>query len=768
MRRQPSMLYLRPFMPLIVGLSLGFTLCLVCLPLLEEGCTSEGSVDQVARLRKPNSVQESSQDVLQNYNDDDFEPRIITNPKPVKSGGKQPFRARYISTELGIREKLVVGVVTSRESLDTVAVALNKTLAHYIHKLLYFTGTRNVKAPGGMYVVTHGDDRPVWEMAQTIRYINDHFHKDYDWTYLVTDNTYVQGDRVTNIFDHISMNRDVYMGKRAPFKDMDGYYCKIGHGVVLSHSVMSALQRHLDGCMETILDLQPDEWLGRCLHDVMGISCVEEFEGIDYNTYEFSSATDPDNEDSQEFQKAHTVHPIVEPTDFYRLHRRFAHIELDLAYSEIENIKAQIKNLSHKTPEGEAGLTWPIGINPPFKPQSRFDVLSWDYFTETHLYTCPDGAPKCELHGIDKMDVDDIIGTSVQRLNDKYKKQGLTFDHVRLLNGYRRFDPTRGMEYELDLLVGETGPDNLRDVVTKRVKLLRPLSQVEIIPMPYVTETTRLYVILPVTVHDREQVAKFLDSYAQVVLDIHENSMLTVVFIYDPLDAQNIQEEDVFGMLKSMITYYERKYPNAKIPWISIKTDVPTQLKIMDIISKKHPVDALFLLVTVTDELTIEFLNRCRMNTIAGWQAFFPIHFAQYSPELVYDTKPYPATVEFGREFGHFDVHAFDEACFYNSDYMTTRTELQKQRKDNEDVSETYNLYEMFLKHSNLHVFRAVEPDLRQRYMPRTCNPHLSEDLYHSCLVSQAEGLASKEQLAKLIFEHDNEIKSQSENVVKS
>ncbi|XP_078572025.1 chondroitin sulfate glucuronyltransferase-like isoform X2 [Branchiostoma floridae x Branchiostoma japonicum] len=767
MRRQPSMLYLRPFMPLIVGLSLGFTLCLVCLPLLEEGCTSEGSVDQVARLRKPNSVQET-QDVLQNYNDDDFEPRIITNPKPAKSGGKQPFRARYISTELGIREKLVVGVITSRETLDTVAVALNKTLAHYIHKLLYFTGTRNVKAPGGMYVVTHGDDRPVWEMAQTIRYINDHFHKDYDWTYLVTDNTYVQGERVTDIFDHISMNRDVYMGKRVPFRDMDGYYCKVGHGVVLSHSVMSALQRNLDGCMETILDLQPDEWLGRCLHDVMGVSCVGEAEGVDYHTYEFSSTTDPDNEDSQEFQKAHTVHPVVEPTDFYRLHRRFAHIELDLAYSEIENIKAQIKNLSHKTPEGEAGLTWPIGINPPFKPQSRFDVLSWDYFTETHLYTCPDGAPKCELQGVDRQDVDDIIATSVQRLNDKYQKQGLTFEHVRLLNGYRRFDPTRGMEYELDLLVGETGPDNIRDVVTKRVKLLRPLSQVEIIPMPYVTETTRLYVILPVTVHDREQVAKFLDSYAQVVLDIHENSALTVVFIYDPLDAQNIQEEDVFGMLKSMITYYERKYPNAKIPWISIKTDVPTQLKIMDIISKKHPVDALFLLVTVTDELTIEFLNRCRMNTIAGWQAFFPIHFAQYSPELIYDTKPYPATVEFGKEFGHFDVHAFDEACFYNSDYMSTRTELQKQRKENEDVSETYNLYEMFLKHSNLHVFRAVEPDLRQRYMPRTCNPHLSEDLYHSCLVSQAEGLASKEQLAKLIFEHDNEIKSQSENVAKS
>ena len=43
------------------------------------------------------------------------------------------------------------------------------------------------------------------------------------------------------------------------------------------------------------------------------------------------------------------------------------------------------------TPEGEAGLSWPIGLPAPFTPRSRFEVLGWDYFTEQHTFSCADG-----------------------------------------------------------------------------------------------------------------------------------------------------------------------------------------------------------------------------------------------------------------------------------------------------------------------------------------------------------------------------------------
>ena len=48
--------------------------------------------------------------------------------------------------------------------------------------------------------------------------------------------------------------------------------------------------------------------------------------------------------------------------------------------------------------------------------------------------------------------------------------------------------------------------------------LLRPLSQVEIIPMPYVTETTKINMILPVSVDEAEALKIFLDKFEKVSL----------------------------------------------------------------------------------------------------------------------------------------------------------------------------------------------------------------------------------------------------------
>jgi hypothetical protein len=72
--------------------------------------------------------------------------------------------------------------------------------------------------------------------------------------------------------------------------------------------------------------------------------------------------------------------------------------------------------------------------------------------------------------------------------------------------------------------------------------------QVEIVPMPYVTETTQLHLILPVTEEDKEGVGTFLDAYSHTCLDAQENTELLVIFVYTriPLPGQ----EDTFSVLK--------------------------------------------------------------------------------------------------------------------------------------------------------------------------------------------------------------------------
>ena len=54
---------------------------------------------------------------------------------------------------------------------------------------------------------------------------------------------------------------------------------------------------------------------------------------------------------------------------------------------------------------------------------------------------------------------------------------------------------------------------------------------------------------------------------------------------------------------------------------------------------------------------------------------------------------------------------------------------------------------------SSLHVFQAVDIDLRKQYQTVTCDPHLNEADYNKCLTFKAEGMASRSQLALLMFE---------------
>lgn len=273
--------------------------------------------------------------------------------------------------------------------------------------------------------------------------------------------------------------------------------------------------------------------------------------------------------------------------------------------------------------------------------------------------------------------------------------------------------------------------------------------------MPYVTESTRINLILPVTASTRDGVVSFLDSYAHTCLDSGDNTNLFVVFIYDTVDYKN-EKDDIFSVLKSMISYYESKYMNgARIVWSGEPNSNPTQITLMDAISKKFSAESLFLLCTVGMELSIDYLNRVRMNTIANWQVFFPIGFWQYKPNLVFEEKPYPTNIDITKNNGHFDSNAYDHASFYNSDYMSARKKMQEA-----GASLDIDLFKMFLLYHDAHVFRADEPALLHRYRERICKPTSDEDAYHRCLVSRAEGLASRSQLSMLIFEHYQNINS--------
>ena len=244
----------KPLTPLLLGLCLGITLSLIVVPFHEGTCPGDPALGRsrdasnrapnpeidLPPARKTKSLTDSENHDNQNNGDyengEDYEPRIRTMDKPPKHAGggyKKRLRPRYASTELGIREKLYVGVLTSRKSIESMGVAVNKTLAHFVTKLVFFMDARGSVLPGSMSVVSFSDERTIMRPFHMFKYIGDHYVKNFDWFYFITDETYVRGENLFNLVSHISISQNVVFG--SPLEDgQNSAYCNFDAGILIS------------------------------------------------------------------------------------------------------------------------------------------------------------------------------------------------------------------------------------------------------------------------------------------------------------------------------------------------------------------------------------------------------------------------------------------------------------------------------------------------------------------------------------------------------
>lgn len=96
-----------------------------------------------------------------------------------------------------------------------------------------------------------------------------------------------------------------------------------------------------------------------------------------------------------------------------------------------------IERSSCYAPEGCGNIPWPVGVPPSFKPPTRFDVLRWDYFNQTHIYLKTDNDVINLMKGLflkfnliflysfslkddDYEDINEVINHSIQQLQKKY------------------------------------------------------------------------------------------------------------------------------------------------------------------------------------------------------------------------------------------------------------------------------------------------------------------------------------------------------------
>lgn len=334
------------------------------------------------------------------------------------------------------------------------------------------------------------------------------------------------------------------------------------------------------------------------------------------------------------------------------------------------------------------------------------------------------------------------------------------------------------MDYQVDVaLTDQNGEETV-----KRFEICKPLGKVELVPVPYVTENSRVTLILPVEEHEKEAAFDFLNRYAKSVVEMKDKSFLMLVLLYQ-FDSASKGTSDVFNNLKNTALKMLNKKTNeeAKVAWVSVKLpkierkvtllEFPVlNYAVIDLALRKVGLDSLNLVLDVHCDVSVEFLNRVRMNTIVNVQVFSPIPFRQYNPKITQISK-----FEVNKNIGHFDREEFRFLSFYSRDYVNgnwknfvkettnwinmflVRKRSQRVpiiKSDNDIVrildskyKDEGNIFEMFVEFGgDLHNMRATEPNLKVKY-------HEEKDPRRENLF-----LGNKGQLATLILSKKGDI----------
>ncbi|CAL7941243.1 unnamed protein product [Xylocopa violacea] len=690
-----------------------------------------------------------------NYQDlDEYEPKININSKPQQAQkvSKTLIRPRYYSTELGIREKLFIGVITSQQYLHSRDIAINKTVAHIVDKVRYFIsipeGTKpNVTLPG---IVGFTDTRSILKPFHTMKYIIDNYLENYDYYFLVKDISYINIKKLVKFVTKISVSQNVHTGVLGDIPT----YCSLDSGILLSNSIIQELKNNLDWCVKNAYSDSDDINFGRCIVHSSSTPCSNYIQGQKFLYTKLRST----------FLFERNLKDLAAKEDF--LNSLIKSVEIQ---EKIFNIRKSILNMAHLGPPQERNISWPIGNQRGNKAAGRFDILRWTYFNETHIFFNTDFSIVQELKTDAKFDIDRTINITASRIIADYQHR-LKFN--KLLNGYQRFDASRGMDYILDL---EFIDMNNGKTLRKRVEVCKPLGKVEILPVPYVTENTRINIILVIDLSKKQDALTFLEQYASDCMEKKYKTFLMMVLLYN-FNSASKGRADIYYEIKQYALLLAEKYKKqqSKVTWLSIRlpnivTAVETNqllnIAVTDLCVRKFSPDGLILFVETGMQLRLDYLNRVRMNTINQYQVFSPIPFVEYHPDVVHMNDIKQVDTDINRNHGRYDEYNFNNIAFYVRDYNIMRRTVEASipiihsdrdipsiLKLSQEIPVT-SLFEMFVSFSNLHVLRAVEPALKVKYKNINCI-NTSSNMYKICTSSKNLHLGRRSQLARLILDY--------------
>lgn len=125
------------------------------------------------------------------------------------------IRPRYYSTELGIKERSFVAVLSSIKQISTLGLAINQTLAHHVNRLAFFVDVNQKEEKldvKNLQIVGFKDSQQGLLTLHTLKYLADKLAVGFSYFFFIRDTTYVDGRKLDRLIKNLSIFEHVYMG----------------------------------------------------------------------------------------------------------------------------------------------------------------------------------------------------------------------------------------------------------------------------------------------------------------------------------------------------------------------------------------------------------------------------------------------------------------------------------------------------------------------------------------------------------------------------
>ena len=453
------------------------------------------------------------------------------------------------------------------------------------------------------------------------------------------------------------------------------------------------------------------------------------------------------------FTKLFTVYPVYSVDHLLALHYFYKAVEYNETKKRLSFLGHNINLLCRELPERfrpniapfescQVNYTEDVKmadevVSRDFVPMDMYQLQSFAYFDSSSIYEDEMVAQRHYLHAY-KHQQHELQMALLEVIKVANVNHPTALEFRSIVNGYVRHNGLRGNEYIVDARFTEV--KNPHKVVHKRVALLQPLSQGYLVQESNNDREEKVNFIIPLS-KVKKRLNVFLKMYEKAFLKTHENTRL-ILSVYG--------EEDVH-YVSSRVNSYVKKYTDAEFTVVRGKGEFTRSLALDTGMSVLEDHELAFF-CDVDMDVSSAFVDRCRQNSIRGKTVYYPEVFKQYKMDYVYKFKKKPSgAVPIQRDTGHWAYYAYGMVCIYKSDYKSVGgLDTSFTGWGGEDVE----FFERILT-NRLEVFRAPDPGLIHRWHSAECDYNDSQRL-ESCLMSMAESLAERRELARYVLSIDD------------